>query len=151
MKDSKITFAFAVNHANNFEPKHFGDADKYLIYEFINGNFSLVSEQMNEFKTFDEESNHGSKEKGNSIIKLLKSNRVSVLVSQQFGRNIKMVNSHFVPIIIRDDKPEDVFGILAVHLKWLVDELEQNSNGYKLFTINKGIMKTSIQNPVSKN
>lgn len=30
-----LKFAFAVNKANRFEKKHFGDADKYLIYNQI--------------------------------------------------------------------------------------------------------------------
>jgi len=38
-----IRFAFAVNLADVFEPKHFGDADKYLIYEWVNNEFILRS------------------------------------------------------------------------------------------------------------
>lgn len=140
----KIRFAFAVNQINNFEAKHFGDADKYLIYEFNANEFIFQLEQINEFKSFDETTAHGSKEKGISIIKLLKENGVDVLVSKQFGRNIKMVNKHFIPVIINNDSPADVLSILAQHMSWLNDELELQPEYFRLFTISKGVMKSSV-------
>ena len=145
MKDHKIRFAFAVSHSNILESKHFGDADKYLIYEFINSDFKLILEQINEFKSLDDETNHGSSEKGNSIIRLLKNNGVSVLVSRQFGKNIKMVNQHFVPVVIYSEKLLDVLPVLSKNMKWIADELDHNTNGYKLFTINKGVLKGTIE------
>lgn len=144
MKTNKIRFAFAVNQINNFEAKHFGDADKYLIYEFHANEFIFQSEQINVFKSLDETIIHGSKEKGASIINLLQENGVNVLVSKQFGRNIKMVNKHFIPVIIRNDSPADVLSILQQHMSWLNDELELQPEYFRLFTISKGVMKSSV-------
>jgi predicted Fe-Mo cluster-binding NifX family protein len=149
MDTTKIRFAFAVNRINNFEAKHFGDADKYLIYEFSGNEFVFVREQINEFKTADENAAHGSKEKGTLIIELLKESGVNVLVSRQFGRNIKMVNSHFIPVIIHNTEPVNVLSILSLNMRWLVDELELNPERYKLFNINKGILKSSISEAVN--
>lgn len=149
MKIDKIRFAFAVNQINNFEAKHFGDADKYLIYEFNGNEFVFKTEQINEFKTAGENAAHGSKGKGTSIIELLKKTGVNVLVSQQFGRNIKMVNSHFIPVIIHNDAPVDVLSILSRHMSWLQDELELEPTHYRLFNINKGIMKSSVNRAVN--
>lgn len=144
MKKNKIRFAFAVNQINNFEAKHFGDADKYLIYEFIENEFVFQSEQINEFKSIDETTIHGSKEKGVLIINLLQENGVNVLVSKQFGRNVKRVNKHFIPVIINNDAPVHVLSILEKHMSWLNDELELQTKYFRLFTISKGVMKSSV-------
>lgn len=145
MIDNNIRFAFAVNDTNNFELKHFGDATKYLIYEFINGNFKLILEEINTLKSVDEESNHGSTKKGNSIINLLKKNNVKILVSRRFGQNIKMVNQHFIPVIIYNNNLPDVLSVLVKNIKWIIDELNNEVNSYKLFSIDKGILKSSIK------
>jgi len=140
----KLRFAFAVNKANKFEKKHFGDADKYLIYEQVDDEMVLIVEEINNFKLLDEEYIHGSKRKGDAIIKLLKEKEVNVLVSMQFGKNIKMVNEYFIPVIIHSEKPEDAIKILSKHLHWIKDEWINNSFDYKLFTIKSGILKSSI-------
>ncbi len=146
MTDINIKFAFAVNHSDVFEAKHFGDADKYLMYEYADDDLKFVSEQINTVKTLDEEPHHGSGKKGNAIINLLKENEVKVLVSRQFGKNIKMVNQHFIPVIISSDTVENTLAVLIKHIKWIIDELKNKSTGYKLFTIRKGILKTIINN-----
>ncbi len=53
MKNSSIILAFAVNISNDFESRHFGDADKYLIYEWINNEFIFLKEEVNHFKDLD--------------------------------------------------------------------------------------------------
>ena len=139
-----LKFAFAVNKANQFEKKHFGDADKYLIYEQVDDEMVLIGEEINNFKLLDEEHEHGSKRKGDAIIKLLKGKEVNVLVSMQFGKNIKMVNEYFIPVIIYSEKPESTVNILNKHLHWIKDEWDKNSSDYKLFKIKSGILKSSI-------
>jgi predicted Fe-Mo cluster-binding NifX family protein len=145
MNHPKIIFAFAVNDSNKFEAKHFGDVDKYLIYEYCNQSFSLLSHQINTFKDLDENHIHGSIGKGNSIVKLLKDNNVQVLVSLQFGRNIKMINKHFIPVAIHDHNTEKIFQILSKNMKWIIDELEINPAEFRLFSINTGVLKSSIK------
>ena len=142
-----LCFAFAVNEANQFEKKHFGDADKYLIYKQDGDEIKLFSEEINIFKTFDEEVEHGSKKKGDAIINFLKERDVNVLVSRQFGRNINRVNNHFIPVKISVDQPDDILDILVKNLHWIEDELNSNTNEYKLFIIKSGILKM----PVKKN
>lgn len=140
----EIRFAFAVNMKSEFEAKHFGDADKYLIYGLKNGNMVLLSEEINHFKLMDEEHEHGSQKKGLAIIDQLGRKNVNVLVSKQFGKNIKLVNRHFIPIKISMDLPDEILEVLNKHLHWIQDELENFSSGYKLFTIRSGILKTSL-------
>ena len=141
----ELRFAFAVNDDNQFVKRHFGDADKYLIYQQELDKLVLSSDEANSFKLLDEEVEHGSKKKGKAIIEFLKSKGVNVLVSQQFGRNIKMINAHFIPVIISSEKPDEVIQILSRHLHWIEDEWKQKKLNFKLFTIKEGILKSSIE------
>jgi predicted Fe-Mo cluster-binding NifX family protein len=145
--DEKIIFAFAVTRQNNFGNKHFGDADKYLIYEATQNEMKFVEEKINLTKNIDETAKpeHGSQEKGNAVIKFMKERGVNVLVAKQFGKNIKMVNKHFIPVIILKENPDDVSVIIIKHLKWFKDELINKPEEYKLFIIKNGILKTAIK------
>jgi predicted Fe-Mo cluster-binding NifX family protein len=139
-----LRFAFAVNDNNRFENKHFGDADKYIIYKEDNDNIVFVSEEINKFKLLDEEREHGSKRKGNAIINSLKDKEVNVIVSTRFGKNIKMVNEHFIPVKITLEQPDEVINTIIKHLNWIKDEWESKSSGFKLFIIKSGILKLSL-------
>ena len=79
------------------------------------------------------------------IIEFLKKKEVHVLVSRQFGKNIKMINAHFIPVIISSEKPDEVIQVLTRHIHWIKDELNNFSSGYKLFTIKSGILKSSVE------
>jgi len=139
-----LKFAFAVNKDNKLNKNHFGDADKYLIYEQVGNEIVLMSEEINHLKTFDEEQEHGSKKKGNTIVEFLRGKGINVLVSMQFGRNIKIVNEYFIPVIIYSENPDEVVGMLNKHLHWIKDELNNKSSDFKLFTIKSGILKSYI-------
>lgn len=140
-----LKLALAVSNNNQFEKKHFGDADKYQIYQQKNEKLVLLSEEDNQFKMLDEEKEHGSKSKGNTIIEFLKDKGVNVLVSRQFGRNIKLINEHFIPVIISSEQPGNVLQILTRHIHWIKDEWEENKSNFKLFTIKSGILKSAIK------
>ena len=141
----KVTFALALNDDGIFEKRHFGDTDKFAIYRFENKELDFVEELSNTFKTMDEVQQHGSKKKGDAIISFLKEKGVSVLVSKQFGRNIKMVNQHFVPVIIAEDKPEQVLEVLLKRMNWFKDELKNRKENYMLFHIKNGILKMHVK------
>ncbi len=138
-------FAFAVNSGNRFMRSHFGDADKYLLYEIESNELKLVAEEKNIFKHLDEEKKHGSQKKGSAIIKFLVDKNVKAIVSLQFGRNIKMVNKHFIPIIIQENNPDDAIVIINKHLHWIKDEWEHKTSEYNLFMIKNGILKSKIK------
>ena len=141
----KITFAFALNNDGVFEKRHFGDTDKFAIYTFNKHELSFVEELPNSFKTMDEIQEHGSKKKGNAIISFLKEKGVSVLVSKQFGRNIKMVNQYFVPVIIAEDKPDHAIEVLQKQMDWFKDELQNRKTNYMLFYIKNGVLKMHVK------
>ncbi|MBN2805785.1 MAG: hypothetical protein JXR22_03935 [Prolixibacteraceae bacterium] len=145
MENVTIRLALAVDHEQNFRPTHFGDAYQYLIYEWDNGVFQLITSENNPFKNQNEEGGHSLTQKGRAIIDFLKEKGVNVLVSKQFGLNIKLVNQYFIPIVIYSDTPEKVLSVLSKHMRWIEDEILNNPPEHKLFTINKGIMKSAIK------
>ncbi|MBN2350567.1 MAG: hypothetical protein JXJ22_17145 [Bacteroidales bacterium] len=145
MNKKPIRFAMAVNHASHFEAKHFGDADKYLIFEWSMDELHFLKEEINAFKNLDEKQEHGLQKKGKAIIDLLQNLNIKVLVSRQFGKNIQMVNSYFIPVIVYKETAEDVGLILKKHIKWIEDEIANNPEEHKLFTIKNGILKTTIR------
>lgn len=143
MNQESIRFALAVDQEEQFKARHFGDADNYLIFEHTGDELVQTHAVTNPFKDLDEE--HGSRKKGEAIIDLLKQSGVKVLVSRQFGRNIKIVNQHFIPVIVYADKPEEITPVLLKHIKWIEEEMDNKPEAYKLFTIMNGVLKTTIK------
>ena len=141
----KITFAYAVSKNKSFESKHFGASDKFLFFRYADEKFSFITEKENIHKDMDKEKGHGLKEKGEAIINLLKERKVQVLVAKQFGENIKIINKHFVPVIVQITSLEDVNEILKKHIFWIEDEIRSKKKGHNLFTIRNSIMKTAIE------
>ena len=137
-----IKFAFAVTNEGVFPKIHFGDAEKYLIYQLEKNQINFDQEVSNSFIDLDEGIQHGSKKKGEAIIALLKEKDIDVLVSRQFGKNIRMVNKHFLPIIVSDETPDSIIEVLIKNIKLIQDELTENTGEYTLFTIKHGIMKS---------
>ncbi|MBN2166900.1 MAG: hypothetical protein JW717_11535 [Marinilabiliaceae bacterium] len=146
-----LRVAFAVNSINKFEKKHFGDADKYLIYQFQGDKFHYYDELINQAKDLDESNIHGSKLKGTSIISFLKNKGVNVLVSRQFGKNIKMVNKHFIPVIIATENIDEASLIIVKNLKWLIEDLQKDTDNYKLFNLRSGSLKEEIKTNYNEN
>jgi len=136
-----IKFAFAVDTDDLFQKKHFGDAEKYLIYQLRESRMIFEQEILNDFKTLDQEAEHGSKKKGKAIIAALKQKDVQVLVSRQFGKNINLINAHFIPIVTSEDPLERVIGIIINQTKKIQEELTDKSEKYSGFTIRHGIMR----------
>jgi len=141
----KIRFALAVNKQNQFVRKHFGEVEKYIIYEWLGDEFVLVSELPNTFKSDDKPHVHGSRKKGNGITNYLKQEGVRVLVSMQFGKNIQLVNKHFALVKTSSETATDVLKPLSKYMKWIEDELLREPENYKLFDIRNGVVKSSVK------
>ena len=62
-----IKCALAVNQQNKFTSRHFGDADKYLIFTWEQGEFVFLHEEPNRNKNLDEHQEHGSQKKGKAM------------------------------------------------------------------------------------
>jgi len=139
-----LKFAFAVNSHNTFEKRHFGEADKFLIFESKDNNLLLINELENIYKDFDEQK-YGLPKKGVVISKYLLNHGVKVIVSQQFGRNIKEINKYFIPIVVYFETIESVIKALSEKLQWINEELNKTTCEYKLFKIKSGILKINVE------
>ena len=137
-----LRFAFAVNNENNFEDCFFGDADKFLIYQLVSGELEQIYEIANDYKA---EIHGGSNANVGILIKHLLANDINVIVSKQFGENIRIINEYFIPVIIFSENPEEAVKIINRHVHWIKDELNNFSSDYKLFTIKSGILKSSVE------
>ena len=136
-----MRFAFAISKQKEFEKKHFGDCDNFQIYEIEKQKITPISKVKNTFKTLE----HGTQNKGDLITNLLKKEKVNALVSMQFGKNIKIVSEHFVPVIIHSSKLEEVIKVLEKHIHWIEGEWNNRESNYQLFTIKQGIIKANIE------
>jgi len=133
-----IRFGFAVNDANQFEKKHFGDAQKFILYELVNGKLKWLTEVINSAREIDKDMGHGSKNKAIAIINLMKEQEVQVMVAQQFGKNIGRIVAHFVPVVIQADNIADAHLQLAPHLTNIQEEVFNKTDGtYKPFILKK--------------
>ncbi len=140
-----MRIAFALSQGGTFDKKHFGDADTYQIYELKDGLFALAHEEANPTTSFEDSEKHGNKEKAKQIIKFLKNKQVDVLVSKQFGTNIKFIARHFIPVKISKDTPERVKESLLKHQHWIQEEIDNQPEAYKLFVLGKGVLKATIK------
>lgn len=140
-----LRFAFAVNNQNLFEDRFFGEADRFIIYQLVSGQLEQIYEVVNDNKSEMKKSNSDNNEKVDILIKNLLENDIKVIVSKQFGENIRIVNEYFIPVIISSENPEEAVGIINRHIHWIKDELNNFSSGYKLFTIKSGILKSSVE------
>jgi predicted Fe-Mo cluster-binding NifX family protein len=144
MDRKTVKFAFAINKSDEFESENFCNADKFRIYELIEKDLVFVIDIVNQYQSADEQTEI-SVNNGNAIINLLKNHNINVLVSSIFGKNIQMVNSHFIPVIVYSDTAANVINALKKHIKWIHDELNNRPPEFRLFTISRGILKTPIK------
>ena len=100
-----MVVAIAINSDGEVNNNHFGDAMGFLIYDVSALKCDFKCEIANELKDFDEE--HGSSEKGKRIVKVLQENNVEVVVSKQFGQNIRIVSKHFIPVVTQLSAPDE--------------------------------------------
>jgi len=140
-----LRFAFAVDNYGYFRKIHFGEADKYIIYEHDSRKLIFTDEIINPNKDIDDGPIHGSKRKGSAVIKFLKKLNVKIVVSMQFGKNIKMVNQYFVPIIVENDNIDSVIKTIEYDINWIKEEAEKNTDNYMLFRVNNGIFKQQFK------
>lgn len=135
-----LKFAFAVDNNGNFQNKHFGDAEKYIIFEHDSKNLVFTDEINNINKNIDEKTKHGSKKKGNAVIDFLKNINVNILVSRQFGKNVKMINKHFIPVLAVNDTIDNVIKILEKKSVQLNEELNSKKTDFGIFRLANGML-----------
>jgi predicted Fe-Mo cluster-binding NifX family protein len=114
----KLRVACATDNGEDLINRHFGDAESYLIYDVDDQNYEKVKEINNSTEEHkgDEEDVHADSEKARNIKELLKEEGVQVLLSRQFGPNIKSVRNYFVPVIAKKLRLIDAVKMLKNNL-----------------------------------
>ena len=118
----KLKVAFATDDGKTFMGRHFGDAELYYIYEINNENAEYIIKISN--TTEDEEDVHADPKKAGSITKLLKQEKVQVVVSKIFGPNIKRIKKKFVCILIKEKSIESGIEIIKKNLLAITEQLD---------------------------
>ncbi len=135
--------AFAVSNENVFEMTFFGQAEKYLIYNWVENQFIFDQEVKN--PNINKPTVHINAAHGKEFVEFIKELGVNVLVSKRFGQNIKIANSDFVPVITGSESSEEFLPIMQKQMRWIIEELQSNKGNYKLFDLRKGNLKTYIK------
>ena len=124
MQNLKV--AFATDDGKTFMDRHFGDAKHYYIYKIDNENSEFVKKISN--TTEEEEDIHADPKKAKSIAKLLKQEKVQVVVSKIFGPNIKRIKKKFVCILMKEYSIENSIDIIKSNFLMIAEEWEIGEN-----------------------
>ncbi|MCO6476860.1 MAG: hypothetical protein J5I94_09590 [Phaeodactylibacter sp.] len=139
-----MKIAIAVSRQNSIENQHFGDADKFLLYEVTGGRLELLGEKANPFKGGHGRNGHGHGHgerhgrKTVAVTRFFQEEGVEVLASKQFGPNIREVCRHFVPVLISEHDIEGAKARLEAHLPDLRQELGNHSGPHNILRIMEG-------------
>jgi predicted Fe-Mo cluster-binding NifX family protein len=74
---------------------------------------------------------HGDPHKAKGVIGLLKNKNVDVIVSKQYGKNLKRIKDKVVPVIIKTDKIVDGIKLCIENINLLRNELEKEGEERK--------------------
>ena len=115
-----IKIAIAINENNEIQQDHFGEAYQFKIYD-LNTNAVITLETIdNPMRNFDKNT-HGNAKKGQQIVQLLKENKVDAVISKEFGKNIKIINQNFVPIITKKSMIKETL----LNVRGLIEEIKE--------------------------
>lgn len=123
-----MIIACATNDGQTFVDSHFGDADKYDLYEMKKEGYRFLKSVKNH--TEEEEGVHADPKKAKGIAFLLKQHDVEIGVSRIFGPNIKRVAKHFLPIIISEKNIKEGLSLLLNQYEIIIDALNKENAGY---------------------
>ncbi len=136
---TNLIFAFAVSAAHVFEPKHFGDADYYQLFKWNKEGFEFIEALENPFKNFDE--TQGARHKGEQISEFLLTNKVQVIVSKRYGKNVQVVNQSFLPVITDSTSRDECFSVLENYIDALLEGLTALTAPFPVFALRDGALK----------
>ena len=122
-----MIIACATNNGQTFVDSHFGDADKYDLYEMKKEGYRFLKSVKNH--TEEEEGVHADPKKAKGIASLLKQHDVQIGVSRIFGPNIKRVAKHFLPIIISEKNIKEGLSLLLTQYEVITDALNEEKAG----------------------
>ena len=111
-----IRAAFATDDGKRFNNRHFGDADRYAIYEIGKDGYRFV-EKIENSSTEESGEVHADPEKARSVASLLLERDVNTAVSRIFGPNIKRMRKRFVCLLMDDMPLEKAAELVREHFE----------------------------------
>ena len=111
-----IKIAIALTKNLQIPDAHFGESDKFFIYHMENGEFSFLKSIPNPCRDKKEQMGHGDPEKGHTIARILQKEQVAAVVSRQFGKNLRIISEHFIPVIVKTEALEQTLPVLRQSL-----------------------------------
>lgn len=122
-----IKIGCATKDKKNFTKSHFGEADYFAVYEYVNNTFELDGYIEN--KPFEEKKD-GDPKKANHVKKQLLKKDVNVVANCVFGQNITRISKKFVAIVSRINNIEKA--LQKVDISKLENLLEKDNNKQKI-------------------
>jgi len=126
----KIIAAFATDDGKTLVNRHFGDADKYLIYEITPTKVHQIAVMEN--TTDEEEDTHADPKKAKGISQLMKKKGVQVLVSKKFGSNINRMKKQYVCVLMNSEKIADGIETIQDNFENITKEWQKGSERHFL-------------------
>ena len=130
-----LKIACATSDGVHFHDGHFGDAEKYIIYDITSERYTKIDEIPN---LSPEEKMHADPRKAKSITAMMKTYGVEVLVNKRFGPNITRIRKKFVPVIVSDDKIDTALKKILQRykeIKQAFDSVHNKSDEYEIIYI----------------
>ena len=118
-----IVAAVATDDGNKTIERHFGDAEKYSIYEISYYEHKLIKTIIN--NSGSETGKHADPEKAGNVATMLKKEEVNTAVARSFGPNLKKIKKKFVCVIVEDECIETVLEKLQAEAAGIHEEHEK--------------------------
>lgn len=109
----KYVVAFATDDGVSFNSRHFGDTERFYIYEINREEATLIKILEN---SSAEEQMHADPIKAKSVSTILQKENVSIAVSKVFGPNINRIKKKFVCLMIQAGNINNA--IEKIQLNW---------------------------------
>jgi len=122
----KIIAAFASDEGELLIERHFGDAERYSIYQISPSDAVYLKEVEN--LTVLEEEVHADPRKAKGVAGLLKKNGVQAAVSKVFGPNIEKIKKHFVCVIVNGGTVKNSIGMIQENFDAITQQWEKGES-----------------------
>lgn len=126
----RIIAALATDDGQTFVDRHFGDAQRYLIYEITPSAAKHLTTLDNSVE--GEEEGHSDHKKARNIGELLNKERVQVLISKKFGANINRMKKNYVCVLMNDNQITDSVKAIQQNYDAIVEEWSKGQDRHFL-------------------
>ena len=141
MTTNTIKIALTTDDGISFSSKHFGSAERYIVFSYNGKNLIKESDIIN---NTEEEKEDGDPEKAKSVGQILKQQNVTIVTARRFGPNIIRIQKQFLPIITDSFLIDD--GIQAIKNQWqYIIEAHNNNKQQHLLLKTKDGKKISAK------